>query len=140
MADLSITAANVAVSASARVNNTANAGETITAGMSVYLKAADGRWWKAQCDGVIAESGSGVLRGIALHGSLAGQPLAVMEAGDIVIGATVTVGTEYYVSATAGGICPVADLASTNYLTIVGYAITTTVIRLLMTATGIQKA
>lgn len=140
MADLSITAANVVQYASARVNTSYLIGETITAGQVVYLKAADSRWWKSQCDGTAAESGSGVLRGIALNGGAAGQPAAVQEAGDIVIGATVTVGLEYYLSSTAGGICPIADLSSTNYLHIVGYGVSSTVVRLLMHASGIQKA
>ena len=140
MADLSITAANVVQSTGARVNNQYVAGETVTAGQVVYLKASDSRWWKAQCDGTAAESGYGVSRGIAMHAASAGQPLAVQESGAITIGATVTVGLEYYLSATAGGICPIADLTTGNYLTIIGYATSASVVTLMMTATGVAKA
>lgn len=136
MADLSITVASVA-KVSGGVETTYLAGETITAGMVVYLKAADSRWYKAQCDGTAEESGVGVLTGIALHGSLAGQPLAVQRDGTITIGATVVTGTEYVVSAAAGAICPHADLVSTNKYTRVGYASSTSVLTLGLLSTGV---
>lgn len=118
MADLSVTAATVALSSGAQVFGVA--GETITAGMPVYLKASDSRLWKAQADGTAAEAEA---VGISLHASLAGQPLAYAPHGSVInIGATTAAGVFYYVSTAAGGIAPVADLASTNKVTIVGYA------------------
>jgi hypothetical protein len=137
MADLTITAANVAVSTNAVVNRQYNAGETITAGMCVYLKSTTGTWFKAQADGTAEESGSGVQTGIALHASLAGQPLAVQTSGSITIGATTTVGTIYVVSAAAGGICPWADLVSTNKLSIIGYGSTAAILAMVPAATGV---
>lgn len=119
MADLTVTAASVS-----GTTQTILAGETITAGMAVYLKSSNNRWMKAQCDGTAEEAGSGVRLGVALHGSLAGQPLIVQESGTISIGATVTVGVLYCVSATAGGICPQADLVSTNKITVIGMGAT----------------
>jgi hypothetical protein len=99
MADISVTAASVVPGANATLIQS-TAGETITAGMAVYLKASDSRWWKAQADGTI-----------------------------------------YVVSATAGGICPEADLASTNYVSILGVGSTAAVIKMLANgATGIAHA
>ncbi len=117
MADLTVTAASV-VNVSAQ-SVSAVAGEAITAGQAVYLKSSDGKLWKAQCDGT-AEEGSPV--GVALNGGAAGQPIVYATNGPIVIGATTATTTTYVLSATAGGICPQADLVSTNRIVRVGHA------------------
>lgn len=97
----------------------ARAGEAITVGMGVYL-AADGAWYKAQCDGTALEAGSQGL-GIALASALAaGQYIGVAKPGAKITlgaGAGPTAGVVYYVGATAGAINPVADLTSTNKVT-----------------------
>jgi len=119
MADITITAANV-IRTSADTT-TGIAGETITAGMAVYLKASDSRYWKAQSDGTLAEA---TAVGVALHAALANQPLTIATSGTINIGAT-TAKVFYYVSSTAGGIAPVADLTSGHYIASIGYATAT---------------
>jgi len=121
MADLVITAANV-IKGSDASTETGIAGETITAGQALYLKSADGRMWKAQADGTTEEA---TFRGIALHAALAGQPIVYQTGGSLNVGAT-TVKTIYCLSATAGGICPQADLVATNKIVYVGYATNTT--------------
>lgn len=135
MADLTITAASVQKGVNSPI--TGVAGETITAGQGVYVKASDKRLWKAQADGTAAEAEA---VGVALNGGAAGQPIAYQKTGTITIGATVAVGTIYVVSATFGGIAPWADLAATNYVTIVGVGATTGTIALAFNATGIQHA
>ncbi len=140
MAELTITVASVVPSANERVDTSAKAGETITAGMSVYQKSTDSRWWKAQADGTTEEAGVAVQKGISMHASLAGQPLAVQTGGDIVIGATIAAGVFYFVGTTAGAIGLSSDLGSTNKVTMLGYGISTTVLRLLPTATGVVLA
>lgn len=117
MADLTITATNV-VSISASVQ-TGIAGETITAGNSLYIKAADGKLWKAQCDGTPEEA---ACVGIALNGAAVNQPVNYASEGAINIGGTTSKATTYVVSATAGGIAPQADLVATNRISYVGYA------------------
>lgn len=121
MADLTVTAANVIAASSAQTDNGV-AGETIAAGKAVYLKAADGRLWLAQCDGAAAEA---VAVGIARHAATAGQPISYVKGGQINIGATTAKTTAYMVSAAAGGVCPQADLSSGNYITYLGYATAT---------------
>lgn len=117
MADLAITAANVKnVDADL---HTGTAGETIIAGQGVYKKSADSKLYKAQCDGT-AEEADAV--GIAMHGSLADQPLTYAKGGTINIGATTAKGSVYAVSAAAGGVAPTADLASGNRVTHLGFA------------------
>jgi len=121
MAEITVTAASVALASGEQAIGTA--GETITAGMAVYLKAADGRLWKAQADGTAAEAAA---VGIALHGSLAAQPLAYAKNGAIInIGGTTAAGVFYYVGPTAGGVCLEGDLVSTNKVCQLGFATAT---------------
>lgn len=137
MAALTITAANVAV-----VTGTPEAcvaGETITQGMAVY-KAANGRIYKAQIDGSLIESGYGTRVGVSLNSVASGQPMDVLFDGTYTVGATLTVGVIYLVGTGAGGIIPAADLVSTNYLTVFGVPISTTVLRLRPIASGQQLA
>lgn len=125
MSDLSVTAASVVQGAGANVDRASNAGETITAGQAVY-KAASGKWMKADNN-----SGTALARvptGIALNDAALDQPLAVLKSGPVTIGATLTAGVAYYLSGTAGGICPVADLTTGMYPCILGIATSATVL------------
>lgn len=122
MADLTPTVSSVAW-VSGGVSREYNSSTTITAGMSVYLTSSN-TWAKAGATtATLAGSGSRV--GVALHAALSGQPLAVQESGVINLGATLAVGTLYYVSRTAGLICLISDLVSTDKINILGLAITT---------------
>lgn len=126
MADLTITAASVLPSTTnAKVDKTANAAASVTAGQAVYLNAS-GAWDKADNNA----SGTRQPTGIALHAAAVGQPLAVQTDGDITIGATLTAGTAYYLSGTAGGICPVADLSSGMDVVLIGIAKTASLLKL----------
>lgn len=121
MPDLSVVVASVSkVAGSATDEGTA--GATITAGQPLYRDGTDGGDLKpADAD---AESSS-VCVGIALHAALDGQPIEYLTNGPINIGATVTVGQVYVVSTTAGGIAPYSDLATGDYVTILGVGTTT---------------
>ncbi len=121
MADLTVTATSV-VPISGSVQS-GIAGETITAGNSLYIKAADGKLWKAQCDGTAEEA---TCVGVAMNGAAVNQPVAYVADGSVNIGATTSKATTYVVSATAGGIAPQADLVATNRISYVGYATDTT--------------
>ena len=97
MADLTITAANVAARGGASIRHGV-AGAAVTAGQVVYLDAADGTYKLADHDSPTAAVRSPA--GIALHTAAIGQPLAVHVAGPITIGATITAGVAYYLSGT----------------------------------------
>lgn len=127
MADLSITVANV-VAGSNAVKETGIAGETITAGQPVYKDAASKRFMKADSNSAVP--GASVAYGVALHGSLLYQPLTVQKSGDITIGAALTAGSAYYLSETAGGIQPVADVGAGENVCVLGFAKSTTVLAL----------
>lgn len=123
--DLVITAANVAAAGGASVDRSYNAGATVTAGQTVYLDSSTSTWKLAGSNSTAAAA---ALKGIALHASASGQPLAVQTGGTITIGATTTVGKIYVLSKNSGAIAPVDDLASGNYVTVVGYADTASTI------------
>lgn len=118
IADLTITASSV-INVNGGICKDFLAGASLIAGQSVYLDT-NNVWQKAQSDSA-AHLGSGARTGITLHAAGTGQPIAVQESGVITIGATVTVGTLYVISAAAaGGIAPFTDLVSTNKIHILG--------------------
>lgn len=134
MADLSITAANVIASSSARrVSKTASA--TITAGQPVYVDT-NGAVAPADCNA----AGKTTVLGIAENGGGSGQRISVVTYDPaFVLGATVAIGDVVIASATAGGIAPVADAASGYYVTVLGVAVSTTAIFLNPVAAGAAK-
>ena len=134
MVDLTITAANVVAGSGARIAR-GTAGASVAAGQVVYLDAAAGTYKLADNDSATAALRSPV--GIALHAASSGQPLAVLTKGPITIGATMTAGVAYYLSGTPGGICPVADLATGDYPTVLGIATSTTVLEVNIQESGV---
>lgn len=135
MADLSITAASVAKSTGAVVDNQYLAAATITAGQLVYLTTSN--TWNLVDNDAAATSTVG---GVALHGSLAGQPLAVQSAGNINLGATLTVGAIYGSSSTAGAIAPVSDHTTGDYVSILGIGISASILQMTRVNSGIVHA
>lgn len=136
MADISVTAASV-VPGSDAIYVDGTAGETITAGMTCYKSTSDSKWYKADNNDTAAKA---VVGGISLNGASLNQPIRIQTGGTITIGATVAVGTIYVQSTTAGGIAPSADLATGNYVTILGVATTAAIIKLGLNVSGIAKA
>lgn len=137
MADLTITAASVLPLTGAKKAR-GLAGATITAGQAVYRDASTGKYLLADSDSATAPVRE--LYGIALNGASDGQPIEVQTGGDITIGATLTAGTTLYLSPTAGGICPLADIQVGDYYSIVGIAISTSVLRLAIANSGVARA
>jgi len=125
MADIAITAANVLRGANAKIL-TGVAGATITAGQVVYSDTSDSSKFKLADANLSAATANPV--GIALHGAANGQPLTIVtEDDDFTPGGTLSLSAAaddaiYVLSATAGGIAPVADLASGWYPVIIGVA------------------
>jgi hypothetical protein len=136
MADLSITAANVAAGSGA-MKVTGTAGATVTAGQVVYFDAADSKYKLADTDSATAAVRSPV--GVALNGASNGQPLTVLTSGPVTIGATVAVGDVYYLSGTAGGLAPFADVAAGDYPCIIGICTSTSVLNVKIQEAGAVK-
>lgn len=138
MADLTITVANVVPVAGYQAESGYLAGATITRGATVYLDSTTSTWKLADCDASAAAAGSAGV-GISLSDVVATQPMLVMQGGDLGLGAILTVGQIYCVSATAGGIAPYADLTTNGRVTILGVASTTSNLKLRMWASGVAK-
>jgi hypothetical protein len=136
MADLTITAANVVPVAAGHAFEDGIAGATITAGQAVVLNSAN-QWVLADADNACYTTDK---FGIAENGASAGQAIRVQVGGKIAAGGTVAVGTVYAVSATAGGICPTADLTTGKYVILLGIGVSTTEILLGIKPSGVAKA
>jgi len=136
MADLSQTSASVsAVSGEVSVQDV-TAGATIVAGNTVYLDTSDSN--KAKLADANSTAATADVEGIALNGGASGQPIRIAISGEMDVGATLTVGKIYVQSGTAGGIMPVDDLASSDYVTIIGVADATDNLLLSLKTSGAQ--
>jgi hypothetical protein len=118
----------------AYVNGTA--GVAVLAGQVCYLDAATKSFKLADAGDTAATA---TVRGIALHGATAGQPLALQSGGDITLGAgaAMVVGGLYVLSSTPGGIAPVAELIAAMHTTLLGVAVTATSLRLQVLSSGV---
>jgi hypothetical protein len=122
MTDLSITAANVVAGSGAKIT-AGTAGATITAGQVLYYDSATSSYKLADTDSA----------------TVAGQPLTFLQSGPITIGATVAVGDVYFLSGTAGGIAPFADVAAGDYPCIIGICTSTSVLDVAFHEAGAVK-
>lgn len=133
MTDLVITAASLLPGSDAVVQNGA-AGEAVGQGKAVYFDSTLQQWLLADANHATAAKRRPT--GIALNATTAAaQKLAVQTGGTITIGAALTAGARYYCSATAGGIAPEADLATGMETSLIGIALSTTVLKLLFANT-----
>lgn len=138
MADISVTAASVKLKSNVKPPTVVQVGESVTQGQPGYAKASDaGKYWRADADTAEEALATGVFMTPASangHAMFAG-PGCIID-----LGATLVVGQVYVVSANAGGIAPYSDLASGDFVTIVGVPSAAGTIELVMKATGVAKA
>jgi len=126
MADISQTAANVALGASTTPTRVVQYGESVTQGMPLYLHT-DGKWYQTDANDTVAKA---VVAAVALSpGAADGYGLVALPSATpgkslINLGATLAVGTVYGVSATKGAIAPIADITSTQFVSVMGIATT----------------
>lgn len=135
MTDISITAANV-LSAAGTPRKAVVAGATVTAGQAVVRDSSTGRYVLA--DNNHATAALRVPDGIALNGAANGQPLTIHLQGEITIGATLTPGTTYYLSDTAGGICPLSDVGDGERAVVIGIAKSASVLDVQILDSGVN--
>lgn len=133
MADLTITAANVErVSGATEV---LTSGVSVTAGKVLRINPST---QKAALAGNDSELNA-VARGIALNDAAANQPVTILRGGDLDLGATLTVGETYVLSA-SGNVSPIGDMQVGDWVTILGVATAADNLRLDIQVTGVQKA
>lgn len=125
MAALTITPEQVLAGPGAAVTRyIAAAGVTITAGQAIYDTTGSRIAALADCDALAAAK---VCRGIALNGASPGQPVNVLERGEITLGAAAAPanGVPYFLSPTPGGIAPLADILTGDACIYLGVGIGT---------------
>lgn len=137
MADLTLTAANVVVSGTGQGRSSGTAGETIAAGKAVYLDPTTHKWQLADSNSATAAARHA--GGIALNSASLNQPINILTSGAVTIGGTLTANIPYFLSDTAGGICPIADVGTGEFLCQLGIAISTTVLQVNIQFTGVAN-
>jgi hypothetical protein len=140
MADLTITPANVLRGTSGgEIIESGVAGATITAGQVIYRDPSVNTWKLSQCDGTALEAGIGTTLAISLHAALASQPITYIRGGSLGLGAILANGEIYVLSGTPGGIAPIGDLATNDYVVLLGAGMDDEeTMRLLMVNLGFQ--
>lgn len=125
-ADVTITSVTPSSSA-AGINRTHIAGEALSVGNLVYRKASDLKIYKADANSATAEVR--VVYGIVVSAAASGAPCVVVtEDPALTLGATLTKGTAYVLSATAGGLAPLADMTTGDYVHVIAIGATTSTI------------
>jgi len=135
MADITITAANTKVFDNTTTVRRVQFGATVTHGQPLYNLSTDNKYYPADNDDTAAKAEAEC---ISLTPGVASDYGYVVTAGPMIVGGTLVVGTEYYVSSNVGGICPRADLGSNDYITRLGVASTTTKLLVDIDSTGVQ--
>ncbi len=136
MADYTIVPADVKISGSNVRATTVVAGEAISEGQLVYLDTVSGKYKLALAT---AEASANVV-GVSVTSAATDGYFLMQSSRNYFAGTTLVAGDPIYLSATAGAICPHADLASTNYVTLLGHAISTSEIEISIDVTGIAIA
>ena len=143
MADISQTAANVALGGANVPTRTVQFGEAVTQGQPVYLSTTNSKYYQCDAnDGVAKAVAAGIVitpAGIDGYGVIA-VPASTPGKSLVNLGATLAVGTVYAVSATKGGVAPIADLSSGQFITVLGVATTTALLDLQIVVSNTAKA
>ena len=134
MADLVISSIEVASSRSRATNVQAKV--AITAGDVVTLDSATGKYDLADA----SAASTATVAGIAVTDAGVDGYFLYVSAEEVNLGAILTAGDFYYLSATAGKLCPFADLVSTNVVTQIGHATTTSNLKINLINTEVSKA
>lgn len=134
MADLSQTAANVKPMSAGTIAP-AVGGEALTQGQPLYQSGS--KWYRCEAnDG--AEKAN--CQAIALTScAIDGVVIIARDGVDVDLGATLTVGETYVLSANVGAIAPIGDLASTHFVTTLGVATSENTLRFRPQPSGVQK-
>lgn len=136
MTDVVVGASLVAQGADALITRVTWGG-TITQGMVVALDTSDGL--VKACDVDSATAALRIPLGIALTAGASGQVGLVQTQGLITLGSAVLVkGGVYVASDAAGGISPVADKDSGDYVATLGIATTTSILDLRIHSSGVN--
>ncbi len=135
MADHTITAANVKISGSNVRTSTIQVGEAVTEGQALYLDSTTSKYMLADATTVAKAN----VVGISLTSADADGYALMQTSRTYFAGTTLVKGDPVFLSATSGGgdLCPHADLSSSNVVTLIGFASSTSEIELALNPTSI---
>lgn len=134
MTDLVITDSDVdRISGSQR---TADAGVVISAGDAIYIDSANLVQLCEKDQGAVEAA----FDGFALNGAGVSQPVTYQISGVIDLGAVLAAGLIYIVGAGAGGVAPSADIATGNFVTILGIGLNGTDMQIGVNRSGVAAA
>lgn len=138
MADQSIAAVDVLASSRADIRY-APAAVAIAIGQLVYLDSSTSQLYLADNNDTAAKAN---VIGMAYSAAAAaGHRIAyIAEDDDLTIGGAVIIGSSYFLSSTAGGMAPEADLLTSDYVTFLAVGKSSTKISFKPLATGAQHA
>lgn len=141
MADLSQTPANVAIGNQNCPTRLVQFGEAVTQGQPLYQSASDSKWYRADADTeAAAKAGALALTPGSTDGyGLVALPSSTPGRSLVNLGATLTVGEIYVVSTNVGAIAPIGDLASGDYVTVLGVATTSALLDLQIVVSNTAK-
>lgn len=134
---LTITAVDVGVGSLNSAARVVQVGEAVTQGQPGYRNATDGKHYRGDASDADKDDVAVIFLTAA---STDGYALAAVPGASLKIGATLTVGTAYYLAATAGRIGLESDLSSGNFVTLLGVATTTELLTFQPVVTGVAKA
>jgi len=120
MGDVNLTEASVKPTATT-IKQRGTFGATIVQGTVLYFDASDSEWKIADCTAATTDAAAG----IALTSGADGQPGWIATGGDLTVD-QVTLAAPVFILSQAGQMCPTADLANGDYITVVGAASSTT--------------
>lgn len=135
MADITVTAADVGLADTGVVTQTVQVAVAVTQGQVGYLDTTESKYRLADAD---LSSAAASAAGIFLTPAAIDGYAVIAMSGPVDVGATLTVGETYVVSGTAGGIAPIADLATGDYVTLLGIATAAGKLQLDISASGAQ--
>lgn len=135
MADIVVVPVNVKTSGS--VVSLVKVGVAVVQGQVGYLNATTGKYMLAQSDGTAAQAQA---RGIFVTPAAIDGDAVLSRDGTIDLGATLAKGTTYVVSRTLGGIAPIGDIATGDFVTHLGVAISTSLLQQSISISGIESA
>jgi len=110
-------------------------GEALDQATPIYL--SNGKYYK--CDNSDATK-SAITKIAVTKTTGADQKVVILTSGDFHPGAAVVANELYIVSSTSGGIEILSDLQSGEYLGVVGYGVSTSLIRFAPFISGVAKA
>lgn len=131
MADVSVTAASV-LKGTGALYKEGIAGATILQGQWLYMDTSN----LLQLGVNNSTAVKAVIVGVALTGGAINQPVLYQYSGPYTAGGTLVAGLVYVLSATNGGMALINDIASTNYISILGVSTTTAVLNISINNTG----